>query len=885
MALAPGTHLGPYHIADQIGAGGMGEVYRATDSNLGRSVAIKVLPEAFATDADRLARFDREAKTLAALNHPNIAAIYGIEKSGGTTALVMELVEGPTLADRMVDGPIPVDEALNIARQITAALTAAHDKGIIHRDLKPANIKLRPDGAVKVLDFGLAKAIEPAAVMSPGLSVSPTITTPAMTQAGIVLGTAAYMSPEQAKGRPVDKRADIWAFGVVLYESIAGRRPFEGDGVPETLAAIIRDEPALEPIPPHLRPLVRKCLEKDPARRLRDIGDAFALIDAGAIHERSESGSPVRARVWQALALLLAIGVGVAMWAPWRREPPVPETVRFQIPFPEGRTIANFAVSPDGRKVVMQVRTVDGIRLWVRSLESLDTRELPGTETGGNPLFWSPDSRWIVFTTPEGRMKKVDTNGGSVLTICESCGPVVGGSWNADGTIVFGGLNGIMKVSASGGSPVRVVGNAQPSGPRSFAAFPNFLSDGRRFLYARSTEGGTGVFRGSLDGASSDQESVPLVKDTGNAGSGAIGLAPGLHGGDARLLFFRGAALMAQALDQRTLELRGEAVPLAERASFFWVSRDTLVYTAGDGTSRLTWVEDGKAAETVGEPDVYAAIALSPDARRIAAVKRSDTGADLWLLDVRGGRSERLTFTGSIASTSPIWSADGQSIVFSDFGRGTDRIFKKTLNGAAEPALLYASPNSGYATSLSSDGRFLLHVTFDGKTRDIGVISLEGAGDKPQSTRLVSTPFDETDARFSPDGHWIAYKSNETGRTGIYAATFLTGAGTQPPRLGPRYPVSKGGEQIPQFGNTGLFWRADGKAIFYITPKGLMISELTTDPGSPFSDPKLLFPLTFGGGVAGALTSDARRALVAVPSSGSASGITVVLNWQSQLAQ
>jgi dipeptidyl aminopeptidase/acylaminoacyl peptidase len=398
----------------------------------------------------------------------------------------------------------------------------------------------------------------------------------------------------------------------------------------------------------------------------------------------------------------------------------------------------------------------------------------------------------------------------------------------------------------------------------------------------RGTEGGIGIFRGSLDRAPSDQESVPLVKDVGKSSpSAAVGFAPGLHGGDGHLLFFRGTALMAQALDERTGDLHGEAVPLAERANFFWASRDTLVHTVGDGTSRLTWVENGKVAESVGDPDAYSAIALSPDARRIAAVKRGDTGADLWLVDVRGGRSQRLTFTGTISSSAPVWSADGQSIVFSDFGTGSDRIFRMMLNGTAEPALLYTSPDSGYVTSLSSDGRFLLHMIFDRKTRDIGLVPLDG--DRHENTRLVSTPFDETDARFSPDGRWIAYKSNESGRTGIYAATFIAGAGTQAPRLGPRYLVSQGTEQISQAGNTGMFWRGDSKAIFYLTPKGLMISELTTDPGSPFSDPKLMFPITFEGGVAGAMTPDARRALVAVPVSATASGITVVLNWQASL--
>jgi serine/threonine protein kinase len=399
VALTPGTRLGPYEIIAQIGVGGMGEVYRATDTNLARQVAIKVLPAAVAADADRLARFDREAKTLAALNHPNIATIYGVEKSADTTALVMELVEGSTLADRIGRGPIPVDEALAIAKQIAEALEAAHEQGIIHRDLKPANIKLRSNGTVKVLDFGLAKVVtvEPSAIGS-ALSHSPTLTTPAQTRAGVVLGTAAYMSPEQARGKPVDRRTDIWAFGVVLYEMLTGQRLFKGDEVGDVLADIIKDEPNLDRVPARLRPLIQHCLEKDPRKRLRDIGDIGLLLNASA---------PTRPRqtswLWPAVtALLLAAVVGLSfLYA--RRAPLAPEALRFEISTPGNTPAQMFALSPDGRHLAFI--TGNPLQLWVRPMDALESRVLPDTEGASFP-FWSPDGQRLGFFA-QGKLKTI----------------------------------------------------------------------------------------------------------------------------------------------------------------------------------------------------------------------------------------------------------------------------------------------------------------------------------------------------------------------------------------------------------------------------------------------------------------------------------------------
>jgi hypothetical protein len=467
MAIQPGIHLGPYEIGSAIGAGGMGEVYRARDSKLGRDVAIKVLPEAFARDADRMARFQREAKVLASLDHPNIASIYGLEDSDGTRALVMQLVEGPTLADRIESGPIPVDEAVRIARQIADALEYAHEHGIVHRDLKPANVKVTNDDAVKVLDFGLAKALE-GEPSSLDISTSPTISRMATMQ-GVLLGTAAYMSPEQAKGKTVDRRADIWAFGCVLYEMLTGKQAFTGETVTDTLASIIKEEPDWKLLPSatpmRVRVLLQRCLQKDPKQRLRDIGDARIALEetlTGSVPS-SAAAAPVwrRALPWAGM-VAFAIISAVFAWAPWRTvtTPAQAEPIRFQISLPEKVTMAvtgAFALSPDGVRLAFAATGSDGVqRLWVRSLDSLEARPLLGSESTALPLFiWSPDSRFIAFEA-SGKLKKIAISGGPAETICNLSGDAVGGSWNRDGVVIFGQVGGgLMRVSAWDRRPER----------------------------------------------------------------------------------------------------------------------------------------------------------------------------------------------------------------------------------------------------------------------------------------------------------------------------------------------------------------------------------------------------------------------------------------------
>jgi eukaryotic-like serine/threonine-protein kinase len=533
MALSAGTRLGPYEILAAIGAGGMGEVYRARDTKLNRDVALKVLPEAFTTDPDRLARFKREAHVLAALNHPNIAAIYGFEESDGVRALVLELVEGPTLADHIAKGALHLDEALHIARQIAVALEAAHEQGIIHRDLKPANVKVREDDTVKVLDFGLAKALEPAGISS-NASQSPTMTSPAMTQAGIILGTAAYMSPEQAKGRATDKRSDIWAFGCTLYEMLTGKRAFEGENVSDTLAAVLRGEPdwaAFPPgVPPHVRTIVRRCLEKDRKARIPDIAVVrFMLDDANATTTTPAAldhttTRHIGRRGWIAAALLgvgFLTASGLAAFVYFRQTPADERAIRFPIRFPvampNGWSLTMpfpspgappVAVSPDGRRVAF-VAVRQGIQhLWVRSLDSIAAQELPATEGAGGP-FWDPDSRMLAFFAGD-KLKRIDITGGRLLTLCDAPLPG-GGAWSSEGFILFGSYGkGIQSVAAGGGVPTVVTTLAQGEAAHEK---PSFLPDGRHFFYRAYTASAAigSLYIGSIE--STDRTMVKVEAD------------------------------------------------------------------------------------------------------------------------------------------------------------------------------------------------------------------------------------------------------------------------------------------------------------------------------------------------------------------------------------
>ena len=634
--LKAGARLGSYEVIAELGAGGMGEVYRARDTKLGRHVAIKVLPVAVAADAERLARFEREAKTLASLNHPNIATVHGLEQTCDVYALVMELVEGEDLSTHIARGPIPLSDALPIAKQIAEALEAAHEQGIIHRDLKPANIKIRADGTVKVLDFGLAKLTEAGGAGSVGpneVSRSVTLTSPAvMTGMGVILGTAAYMAPEQARGNVVDKRTDIWAFGVVLYKMVTGRRLFDEKTVSDTLAAVLKETPTWEGVPARALPLLRRCLEKDPKRRLRDIGDAMELLAEAPQPATAAPSARHAAWMWPSAAALLAVALASLAVVHYREQPPAPpEPTRFQILLPDKVSLTaagGFSVSPDGRQLVFAAAGSDNVtRLWVRALDSLEAHPLAGTEISGIPLptFWSPDSRFVAFATPEGSSRRSISRAVRQQMLWDTPAPIVGGSWNRDGVIIFAlGSGGLMRVPAAGGvaSPLTAL---DPSRREVTHLFPSFLPDGRHFLYLRlsNTRAGSGVYVGSLEAKPEEQSSKLLLQTT----YGPVPYVPlpdsvsaSIRG---QLLFRREGTLMAQPFDDRSLELSGEPIPVAEHLGsflangFFTASTNGVLVFRTDAASQSAqpaWFDrHGTRLGNAGEPGNYSGLALSPD--------------------------------------------------------------------------------------------------------------------------------------------------------------------------------------------------------------------------------------------------------------------------------
>ncbi len=902
----PGTKLGSYEVLSLIGAGGMGEVYRARDPKLGRDVAIKVLPEAFARDAERMARFQREAKVLASLSHPNIATIYGLEDSGSTRALVMELVEGPTLADRVKAGPIPVDEAVRIARQIADALEYAHERGIIHRDLKPANVKVTNDDAVKVLDFGLAKALEgdPSSI---DISTSPTISRMATMQ-GVLLGTAAYMSPEQAKAKSVDRRADIWAFGCVLYEILTGKQAFTGETVTDTLASVIKEEPDLQKLPAatpmRVRVLLQRCLQKDPKQRLRDIGDARISLDevvSGApdLAPVVRAGAPA-VPVWRSTLPWVITALTLVTLAPVAfvhlREKPAAavEPMRFEIPSPDKVALVQsgaFALSPDGRRLSFAAAGSDGVpRVWIRSLGSVEAHPLPGSESTRSlfpPFIWSPDSRYIAFDLG-GRLKKIDVSGGAAETLCDLKATAVGGSWNRDGVVIFGqAAGGVMRVSANGGTPSPLT-TLDSSRAEETHFFPWFLPDERHFIYLRvsSKPENTGIYVGSLDVKPEEQDLRRLLATD----FGAV-YAPSSDPSFGQLLFVRDGTLMAQPFDTRRLELSGEPTTVAQQIGaynafgFFSISTNgILVYRTrgGGGEFQLTWFDrQGNVLGTAGERALYSTPALSPDGKR-AVVLRSDLQSpsapkyDLWLVDFSRGTTTRFTFGGSFVAY-PLWYPDGSRIIFESKSNGAYDLHQKLASGAGDEELLLKSSENKIPSSVSRDGRFLLYFANDPKTKyDLWVLPL--TGDK-KPFPFLRTEFNEMDGRFSPDGHWVAYVSDESGGNEIYVRKFSPDSSAEGSDTGGKWQVSYGGGVEPR-------WSADGKELYYLTSDWkVMVVEVSTSPAFQAGTPKLLFqaPRQFERTV-GDYTVDDKRFLFLAPAEQTAQApFNVVLNWPSLL--
>jgi eukaryotic-like serine/threonine-protein kinase len=886
-----GKTLGHYRVGEQLGRGGMGEVYLADDLNLNRKVALKFLPDAFTGDLERMARFEREAKLLASLNHPNIAAIYGLEQAEGKRFLVLELVEGETLAQRISKGPLPVEEALGVCRQISEGLEAAHEKGVIHRDLKPANVMITAGDRVKILDFGLAKALANE-TQSVDSSQSPTLTE-AMTRPGVILGTAAYMSPEQAKGKSVDKRADIWAFGCILYECLTGKRAFEGETVTETLAAILKGEPDWKAVPAttpaNICFVLRRCLEKDVNHRLHDAADARMLIEAPPV-DRAIATARLSWLAW-IVAGVLFLALALIAFIHFREKPIVSaEMVQLQITLPDTVNVAPrpaFALSPDGRHLVFGASDSDGLnRLWIRNLDSLEAQPLPGSDLKySTPFFWSPDSRFIAFDAG-GMLKKINISGGPPLMICKLNTPAVGGSWNRDGVIIFGAWSsGVMRVPAVGGIALPVT-KPDPTHKEGGDCSPTFLPDGRHFLYWRTSESDEirGVYVGSLDNTAKEQgRRLPL-----EASSYRFIYVPSVDSGPGRLLFLRGQILMAQLFDDKRLELIGEALPVAEPVgsfagdAFFSVSTNgILVYRSGSASQNFqaTWFDrQGKTLGKVGEPGSYNGLALSPDGEQVAISQ----GGDLWLLDLSRGTNTRFTF-GNSQSAFPIWSPDGNRITFSSTRHSVSCVLlQKSASGARTEELLLESRMILHSTSWSRDGRFLLYSALDPKTKgDIWVLPLEGAR-KPM--RFLQTEFIEHEGRFSPDMRWIAYVSDESGIDEIYVRGFSQTDPDASSETSGKWQLSKGGGAGPR-------WRRDGKELYYRAPDGrVMAVEIMADvqfrvgiPKSLFQAPPEVRPLAMESSPWD-VSADGDRFLLVIPTSESSpTPFIVVFDWMALL--
>jgi serine/threonine protein kinase/Tol biopolymer transport system component len=897
LPLQPGARLGPYEIMSALGAGGMGEVYRARDPRLGRDVAIKVLPSAFSANADRLHRFEQEARAAAALNHPDILAVFDIGTHAETPFIVSELLEGETLRERLNAGPVAVRKAIELALHIAHGLAAAHDKGITHRDLKPENVFVTRDNRVKILDFGLAKLTQD----QPGVGLATAMaTTPSPTQPGVVLGTVGYMAPEQVRGLAVDHRADLFAFGAILYELLSGVRAFRRDTAPETMTAILNADPpdlgaTAAPIPPALVRIVNRCLEKSPSGRFQTASDlAFALDGLSDASSMSTAARAGRHRVptawlgWGAAALLLATLAPLA-YQHVRERPASPSPIRFQIsPTVEFSGPGNFGLSPDGRRLAFVGRGSDGIaRLWIRAMDSLEVRLLPGSETVDltPPPFWSPDGRFVAFDAG-GKLKKLDVSGGLAQTLCDLPGVAVGGSWNPDGDIIVGNTSGgLLRVRETGGAALPITA-LDPARKEEFHLLPTFLPDGRHFVYLRispSMPEAGGTYVGTLDAKPEEQSAQRLLPYE-------VGLtyAAASDSGRGRLLFLREGTLMAQPFDATRLTLAGDPMPVAERVGSFRdggyfsaSANDVLVYRTADTDSQLTWFDrQGTVSGRVSEPGGFRGVALSPDGAHAVASRTNpqDTAkADLWVFDLwRGSGATRLTLGAGIAEF-PVWSPDGKRIVFS-FNNNLLR--QKLASGEGDEKELSRSNSSGsiWANSWSPDGRFLLYATYvatASNTGSLDLVVLPGIDSKP--VPFARTGFNEEQGRFSPNGRWVAYVSNQSGLSEVYVRGFSTDFSSGSASIGGSVLVSRGGGTAPR-------WRGDGRELFYLAPNGKMMA-VDVIAGQEFhvGAPTPLFQ-TPPGAIVGDVTADGKRFLLVTPVGPSASvPFTVVLNWTAGL--
>ncbi len=896
----------------------MGEVYRARDTKLGRDVALKILPDSFAHDPERVARFKREAQVLASLNHPNIAQIYGLEDAdpstrsgqGGIRALVLELVEGETLAERLgvrssglgtpqPEGPslqpLPLDEALKIARQIAEALEAAHEQGIVHRDLKPANIKIKEDGTVKVLDFGLAKAIEgsggPGRAGGEDLANSPTLSVQA-TYAGVILGTAAYMAPEQARGRTVDKRADIWAFGVVLFEMLAGQRLFTGDTISDTLASVLKTDPDWTALPAstpaRIVELLRRCLKKEPRERLRDIGDARLELSEPA--ETMPASPPeVQHRGWKmatfvstTAALVVSGALLASIWVQ-RRDASVPaQSIAFTITPPRGVTfvgqselfrLSAAVISPDGRSLVYTAQDAQGVRLWVHSLETGVARPLADVAafTAETAPFWSPDSRSIAFIS-DGRLQKIDVQQTSRVTVVATTpSPGGGGTWSRDGTILLSSItSGLFRVAATGGRPAPLTMLDATRGEIAHTT-PRFLPDGQHFLYfiRSSKRENRGMYFGRLDAPADRRRLVDTDFQAEYTPAGY-------------LLFVRDGLLLAQAFDAATGSPTGGPTSitdnvrtrlLSNRASFSVSDNGVLAYSPIPSPShKLSWFDRrGASLATIGEAGTYQTIALSHDGKKIA-VGRLDPRlgvSKLWVLETDSGAARPLT-SGATSDADPIWASDGRTVAFSLVGDGRKRVMKVAASGG-EPAVLL----DGQTYSLddwSPDGQYILY--HDDPTREMRAFPVSGGSGRPQLVVKAPSTGSPDEGQFSPDGRYISFNANESGRQEVYVVPF--------PSNGERWQISRGGGVQSR-------WRRDGKELFYLSPDARLMAVDMTHGASAPGVPTMLFQTSVprpptSGTEQYAPSPDGQRFVVIAPWPDAVPDpLNVVVNWMSRL--
>jgi serine/threonine-protein kinase len=890
MSLENGSRVASYEILQPLGAGGMGEVYRARDTKLGRDVAIKVLPESFALDAERLARFQREAQVLASLNHPNIAQIYGFEDSrnSGVQCIVMELVEGEALDQRLRRGPIPVDETIRIAHEIALALEAAHERGIVHRDLKPGNVMVTPDGKVKVLDFGLAKAFEQTT--NPNVSNSPTLSF-AATQAGIVLGTAAYMSPEQARGRSVDKRSDVWAFGCVIFEMLTGKRIFDGTDASEILAGVIKSDPEWtqlpESLPPMLRVFLRRCLEKDPKRRVHDIGDVRLALegafDVPAVASSTtlpaaQHPSSVRTLAFVALAILVAAAVGG--FVVWRMRPstaqPVtrlsasaPSSVRIGTPATDG----DLVISPDGSHMVFQSgQSVDTVQLFVRALDRLEPEPVRGLVAPRGP-FISPDGNWIGYF--EGAtMKKVAMNGGPSVAICNFVGAPRGATWGPN-DIIFAtsdAATGLLRVPAGGGDPQVLT----KPGPEADHTMPEFLPGGEAVLFTILPRAGI-----ALDTA---QIAVLNLK-TGKQDILIRGGTNPRYAASGHIVYAAGGTLRAVPFDLNRLEVKGNPIPVVENvltknqgAADFAISKNgTLSYITGvaQGSAErtLVWIDRQGHEEAIPVPTrAYVYPRIAPDGSR-AALDIRDQENDIWIWDFSRRTLTRLTFDPGL-NRGIAWSPDGKRLAFSAQREGGENVYWQAADGTGAAERLTKDQNEQLPNAFTPDGKRILYSQPGSAPFDIGIVDVEG---DHKVEMLFHSMYSELNAEVSPDGRWLAYESNESRTTEVYVRPFPD--------------INAGRWQISTGGGTRPLWSRNGRELFYISGSKMMKVDIQTGAAFSAGTPEMLFQGGFISPQTGRnydVTADGKRFLMIkdarpVDSSAPPSQLVVVLNWFEEL--